>query len=260
MSDEKKLWRKEMLGIFDSQVPQALKDRLSEYVCLDNGSWQADRVKTTIAFIFQDEGVDGANEYIDGLMRAKQRFEEQEERDRQRREKAHQISNGVPFSVGALEIIKEAAHKRMEGKEHADRRPHVGIRVERKKQGFLVVFSPVLASSPDGWVIKEIDCDVRPYVTVGATASLLKAKINGDGVIRCRRRPKDLDSTARLVNELQAVLNQLATNPMEAFKDSKHCCFCGKGLTDDLSKARGIGPECNRFLDEKLSAIMEGDR
>ena len=27
-----------------------------------------------------------------------------------------------------------------------------------------------------------------------------------------------------------------------------HCCCCGKGLRDELSRARGIGPECVRFL------------
>jgi hypothetical protein len=32
-------------------------------------------------------------------------------------------------------------------------------------------------------------------------------------------------------------------------RSNANCCVCGKGLTDELSRSRGIGPECLRLLD-----------
>jgi hypothetical protein len=36
-----------------------------------------------------------------------------------------------------------------------------------------------------------------------------------------------------------------------------HCCICGRGLTDELSRSRGIGPECIQKVD--LIAVLLGD-
>jgi hypothetical protein len=38
-----------------------------------------------------------------------------------------------------------------------------------------------------------------------------------------------------------------------------HCCCCGKGLRDELSRARGIGPECVRVLDRLSFSKAEGN-
>jgi hypothetical protein len=37
--------------------------------------------------------------------------------------------------------------------------------------------------------------------------------------------------------------------PWQVFSRSKdRCCICGKGLTDEISRGRGIGPECLRHV------------
>jgi hypothetical protein len=45
-----------------------------------------------------------------------------------------------------------------------------------------------------------------------------------------------------------------------------HCCICGRGLTDELSRSRGIGPECihktewGAFLKAKSLIVPEEDQ
>src|SRR5262249_43717595 len=41
-------------------------------------------------------------------------------------------------------------------------------------------------------------------------------------------------------------------------RSSDHCCVCGRGLTDELSRSRGIGPEC--FKRANIMAILAADR
>ena len=48
-----------------------------------------------------------------------------------------------------------------------------------------------------------------------------------------------LDTMAAFVEDGRAVLARSNAN----------CCICGKCLTDELSRSRGIGPECLRLLD-----------
>jgi hypothetical protein len=43
---------------------------------------------------------------------------------------------------------------------------------------------------------------------------------------------------------LQTIADYLA-DPATVFARSHgHCCICGRSLTDELSRSRGIGPEC----------------
>lgn len=46
------------------------------------------------------------------------------------------------------------------------------------------------------------------------------------------------------------VMADFISDPRCVFARSHdHCCCCGKGLRDELSRARGVGPECVRVLD-----------
>ena len=50
-----------------------------------------------------------------------------------------------------------------------------------------------------------------------------------------------LGATARLADSLR----EWVDNPAAMWTGSSdHCLFCGKSLTDDVSRTRGIGPEC----------------
>jgi hypothetical protein len=66
-----------------------------------------------------------------------------------------------------------------------------------------------------------------------------------------------LDNLVEMVNFFVLV------GPETVFaKNSDHCSVCGKGLTDQLSRDRGIGPEClgyvSTWLDRPLSRITPG--
>ncbi|HBJ33420.1 MAG TPA: hypothetical protein DDZ51_01405 [Planctomycetaceae bacterium] len=49
------------------------------------------------------------------------------------------------------------------------------------------------------------------------------------------------------VDEFVKVVNEFILFPWQILSRSKNrCCCCGKWLTDDVSRSRGIGPECLR--------------
>jgi hypothetical protein len=39
-----------------------------------------------------------------------------------------------------------------------------------------------------------------------------------------------------------------------------HCCICGKGLTDELSRSRGIGPECIKKIPHFVFLATDGNQ
>jgi hypothetical protein len=56
------------------------------------------------------------------------------------------------------------------------------------------------------------------------------------------------------------VITDLITDARSVFARSHdHCCCCGNGLRDELSRARGIGPECVRVLDWLAFEKAEGN-
>jgi len=49
------------------------------------------------------------------------------------------------------------------------------------------------------------------------------------------------------VHEFINTVSDFILFPWQVFGRSKNkCCCCGKGLTDDISRSRGVGPECLR--------------
>jgi hypothetical protein len=47
------------------------------------------------------------------------------------------------------------------------------------------------------------------------------------------------------LRRLIGLVQEFVATPTKTFaRSSDHCCLCGKPLTDELSRARGIGPEC----------------
>jgi hypothetical protein len=50
--------------------------------------------------------------------------------------------------------------------------------------------------------------------------------------------PRD---AARLVETIHDFLDDAAA---VFARSHDHCCICGRGLTDEVSRSRGIGPEC----------------
>ena len=82
----------------------------------------------------------------------------------------------------------------------------------------------------------------------------------GPGKLLCLKLSPDKISSGRLnlsmaVNKerlavVLATAKDLLMDPMELFsRQADRCCCCHKQLTDDVSRTRGIGPECIRMFD-----------
>ncbi len=54
-----------------------------------------------------------------------------------------------------------------------------------------------------------------------------------------------LDGVMEIRDTIKRAMEKFADNPTENWaRVADHCKICGRGLSDDLSKARGVGPEC----------------
>lgn len=63
------------------------------------------------------------------------------------------------------------------------------------------------------------------------------------------------EGAKRLTHTVAAFL----VEPTATFaKASDHCCMCGHPLTDEISRARGIGPECHAYVTSIRRAIERG--
>lgn len=71
----------------------------------------------------------------------------------------------------------------------------------------------------------------------------VRVELASDGNPRCSGYSYEhgIESAQRLVEVVREFLHE----PLKTFaRSSWHCCFCGRGLTDEVSRSRGIGPEC----------------
>jgi hypothetical protein len=51
------------------------------------------------------------------------------------------------------------------------------------------------------------------------------------------------------IERASAAVSAFVTDPVQAMAlSANHCCLCGRALTDERSRSRGVGPECVRFL------------
>jgi hypothetical protein len=88
-----------------------------------------------------------------------------------------------------------------------------------------------------------------------------KLSIYSDGGLR-RLEPSGLvgsmyksaeEDARRVVGTIREFLDDSRTVLARGYD---HCCICGRGLTDELSRSRGIGPECIQKAD--IVAVLIG--
>ena len=173
----------------------------------------------------------------------------------------------------AIETITNA---RLEGKEFAKRRPATLLRVLVAVDGrhIAVEIKPQISSSPSGWyysgkaTIHTIDMAGRGR---GNKGKIERGKVRITSWFIRSDRAEGLNrlySTA-----IWQAMDTIAADPINIISSQEdNCGICGKGLTDDASRRRGIGPECwtfwnkvhaefdkesNEFLDDLLKQIAE---
>lgn len=154
----------------------------------------------------------------------------------------------------------------LEGKGPFRRRPSASLR--------LVCDTPIptkLVACPSGTVrygefIPQTDkvyCELlqeRTRVTEGEEARkftrLLTMTVKPDGASLGAIYPGAVEHAKIALG----VMADFISNARTVFARSHgHCCCCGKGLRDELSRARGIGPECVRVLDWLAFEKAEGN-
>ena len=159
-----------------------------------------------------------------------------ESRDKRLRRQVY----GHTYPAALHDTLQALTRARTQGRELASKRPHVGLRFEAG--GYRVALSPQLESSAMGWTPADV---IRADVfTTRDGQGVIKADLLPGGVIQPRQWRANEEQTLAAFAALVTALETLEANPGAALAGSDHCAVCGRVLTDEHSRARGIGPEC----------------
>lgn len=167
---------------------------------------------------------------------------------------------GHTYDVRIFGMLRRLTAARVAGKEHALRPPPTALKLKNGR-GALLVLKPELVSSPTGWKLApSIDAELLVGLTIDGVsrpAFALRVKLHADGTIRPRRWWKNAARTRRVFETMLGMLDTFANDPDALLSHSTNCCICGRALTDDASRARGIGPECAKFGNFVLRVVAE---
>jgi hypothetical protein len=173
---------------------------------------------------------------------------------------ADNASRILAFRAKAVSIFKAM----LEGKPPTKRRPPASLRLICKGDppGKLIVH-PEWNYSRKVVVIEEIECELLEErdVTVMALnpetgqkektaarqfAHQFSMDVQPDGPLKPRSyRLSAVKDVARIVEVMRDFIND---HNVVFARSHSNCCCCGKGLTDELSRSRGIGPECIKHI------------
>jgi hypothetical protein len=134
-----------------------------------------------------------------------------------------------------------------------DRRPVLGLTL-RVVDG-KVVLRPGW-DAPKKWIdTRDLEADVwLPNPETGQPRRAWSF-VWANGRIR-RQRFVSSQVDAALTTLVQ-LLHDWRQNPGAVLaRSTDHCCICGRVLTDPISRAHGIGPECVRHLPPQLGVLM----
>ena len=153
---------------------------------------------------------------------------------------------------GAHALLHGLASARLAGKEMSRRRPTLLLRLPAT-EGWNLIIKPVLVSSPTGWRL----LDRLPMNLVTDHPGGIGADLMPDDRLLMRRWWKDPARTMGELEILRATLQGFATDPAGAVRlGLLNCAVCQRKLTDPVSVARGIGPECWAPFEAVIQAVQ----
>lgn len=156
-------------------------------------------------------------------------------------------------------LIRLLTHARVEGKELGKRRPATLIKIELNFEGrpFVVEIKPALRSSPTGWVVPGYST-IR-LVDMFNRRRGLSARISKDGKVHVSNWYRNIQEfNRRDTSVLWSAMELLSRDPAAIVnRRADNCGLCGRGLTDEVSQYRGIGPECWSLWDRVYSDITD---
>jgi hypothetical protein len=161
----------------------------------------------------------------------------------------------------AAQSIKQITDLRIEGKEHAKRRPASLLRVVVPVgvRNVAVEIKPTILSSPEGW--KTNGMATFKAVDLSGLGRGNKGWIKDDGKVRIAswfvRSRNAKEKNAYFSEAIWVALQTVEADPMALITmQSGNCGVCGKALSDEVSKSRGVGPECFKLWDKFKGAIQ----
>lgn len=164
-----------------------------------------------------------------------------------------QTESWYPEVSAAVRIITRA---RIDGKEHAERRPGTLLRIQRAE--WCLEIKPSVQSSPQGWAVNG--AAKLKLVNMASAKRALLCKLTAEGRLRLSSWFHDKAMTEEYLSATYSLLDEIASDPRAAITQRRdHCGVCGRGLTDEVSQYRGIGPECWRIWDRVTDEIERGD-
>jgi hypothetical protein len=162
----------------------------------------------------------------------------------------------------AAQAIKQITDLRLEGKEHAKRRPASLLRVVVESEGrnIGVEIRPTISSSSVGWMYKG-HATIKT-VDMGGKGRGLQGWIRFDGTARISSWAVRSYEGAELRNRTYSgaiwkALSMVELDPTALISTQhENCGLCGKCLSDPASMARGVGPECWGLWDKFKDAMQ----
>ena len=153
---------------------------------------------------------------------------------------------------GAHALLHGLASARLAGKELSQRRPSLLLRLPAV-EGRQILIKPDLVSSPTGWRL----LGRLPMKLVSERPGGISADLMPDDRLIMNRWWKDRARTMGELEILRATLQGFATDPAGAVRlGLLNCAVCQRKLTDPVSIARGIGPECWAPFEAVIRAVQ----
>ena len=151
------------------------------------------------------------------------------------------------FFPEVASLIKAVTAARIEGKEHAKRRPATLLRMIVEADGLpiAVEIKPVVSSSPTGWT-NTGEAMITPYdLANNKRGNRARIKPNGEVRIFSWFRSQHDEKNRLYTTAIWKALDLISEDPANVVMYQRgHCGICGRALTDEVSRRRGIGPEC----------------
>jgi len=145
--------------------------------------------------------------------------------------------------------VEKVTNARLEGKEFAKRRPATLLRVLVTVDGYdiAVEIKPRVISTPTGWKYSG-KAEIHT-IDMGGSGRGNKCQIvNGNVEVRSwfnEGTARGAMLNRRYTTAISEALEAIAADPIKIISSQReNCGICGRGLTDDASRRRGIGPEC----------------
>jgi hypothetical protein len=188
----------------------------------------------------------------------------------ERLQERHQLFQALREKVAAF------ADREGEGRTFL-RRPPIGFRLpaEDLPPGHVAVTPRWLKGNvrrkvPGRLVTSEVDLElVETRMKVfgdGRPTREMSLRVTATGCVARRYYPSHWGAC---LGRIVLTVEQFLQEPFIVFaRSSDACCVCGRGLSDQLSRSRGVGPECLRGAlwfrdlveqDDKLTAMFEAD-